>query len=136
MNRYVKAMRSYADFSGRASRSDYWIFSLFFFILYLIALFIDFVFNLYSSEFAAGPLSLIVVLAHLIPSVSLLTRRIHDTGHTGWWTLFTFIPVIGFIAALYFLFKRSQPGANAYGPALCEASSYLKVALPRPRLEP
>lgn len=116
MNQYIKAMRSYVDFSGRASRSDYWLFSLFFWIFYSAAVVIDYAFNLFNEETGFGPLSALVLLAHIVPGIALLVRRVHDTGHGGWWTVLMFVPVINLIAALYFLFKGSQPSPNIYGP--------------------
>ena len=44
-------------------------------------------------------------------------RRLHDTGRSGWWILIGFIPVIGWLVLLVFMFMDSQPGDNEYGPS-------------------
>ena len=63
-----------------------------------------------------GLLSGLYSLAVLIPSIAVAVRRLHDTGRTGWWLLIGFIPLVGIIVLLVFLFTDSQPGPNQYGP--------------------
>jgi len=103
-------MGKYATFKGRASRSEYWWFYLFFVLLSWGATIVG---TVVSSDF--GPtLSGIVSLALFIPSVSAATRRLHDTGKSGWWQLLYFT-IIGIPFLIYFLASRSDPNDNAYG---------------------
>lgn len=51
----------------------------------------------------------------LVAHISVAVRRCHDIGYTGWISLCTYIPYIGFIFALIFLFKEGDKGANKYG---------------------
>jgi len=111
----------YAQFTGRASRSEFWYFALFYFIADLIAAIMDaFVLNPMlgaTPEQAAkgGILQMIIALGLLLPSIALGIRRLHDIGKSGWWYLLVLIPIIGWVALLYFYILDSQPGANAYG---------------------
>ena len=47
--------------------------------------------------------------------ISVMVRRLHDTGRSGWALLVSVFPYVGPLILLYFLFGSSQPGANAYG---------------------
>ncbi|GAL06655.1 protein of unknown function DUF805 [Photobacterium aphoticum] len=53
----------------------------------------------------------------LLPSLAVATRRLHDTGRTGWWLLIGLIPLIGFFVLIYFFVQPTEPEANAYGDA-------------------
>ena len=111
----------YAQFNGRASRSEFWYFALFYFLTDLVAAIIDaFVLNPMlgaTPEQAAkgGFLQMIIALGLLLPSIALAIRRLHDIGKSGWWYLLVLVPIIGWVALLYFYILDSQPGANAYG---------------------
>ena len=89
-------LSKYADFSGRASRSEYWWFALFVFLAGLGTSMI--------SEMLGGVLG----LAMLLPSIAVATRRLHDTNRSGWWQLIYFVPVIGWIVMLVFLTQDSK----------------------------
>ena len=111
----------YAQFTGRASRSEFWYFALFYFILDIVAIMIDaLLINpiLGVSPAQAGQggfIQMIFALGLLVPSIALGIRRLHDTGKSGWWYLLVFIPVIGWLLLLYFYVTDSQPGSNQYG---------------------
>ena len=95
----VKSVFSnYANFSGRARRSEYWYFALFSFIISLIPI-----------------VNLIVGLISIIPGIAVSVRRLHDIGKSGWWLLLGFIPIVGFIVLLIWDCTDSQPGENQWG---------------------
>jgi uncharacterized membrane protein YhaH (DUF805 family) len=102
MNYYIKVLQNYANFNGRARRSEYWYFVLFNFIISLVlgligaAVNFEFLGNIYS-------------LAVLIPSLAVAVRRMHDVGKSGWFIL---IPIYNLILAC----TDSQSGDNEYGP--------------------
>ncbi|WP_162342566.1 DUF805 domain-containing protein [Cyclobacterium salsum] len=98
----------YAQFDGRARRSEYWYFVLF---NILISLGIGIVGTLLDLSF----LSMIYSLAIFIPGIAVAVRRLHDTGRSGLWVLIGLIPVIGVIVLIVFLVEDSKP-ANQYGP--------------------
>ena len=111
MEWYLKVVRdNYANFNGRASRQEYWMFILFNFIFTIVVGFIDVFLSL-------GFLSLLYVLAILIPGLAVLVRRLHDVNKSGWWFFIIFIPIIGAIWMLILLCTDGNPGENSYGPS-------------------
>lgn len=95
----------YADFTGRATRAEYWWFYLFMLLLVWGAIIVD----------GSGTLSGLFNLFMLLPSIAAAARRLHDTGRSGWWQLIGFT-IIGLIPLIYWLALRGTPGDNAYGP--------------------
>lgn len=108
MHYYLHVLKNYATFSGRARRSEYWMFVLFNVIVSIV---------LAGVDAAAGTMFLgtIYSLAVFIPSLAVAVRRLHDTGKSGWWFLINFT-IIGIIVFLVFMFQDSQMGDNEYGP--------------------
>ena len=111
----------YAQFTGRASRSEFWYFALFYFLLDVAAIIIDtYLLNpvlgiVPKQAGQGGVLQMLFALALLVPSIALGIRRLHDIGKSGWWYLLVFIPVIGWFVLLYFYILDSQPGSNQFG---------------------
>lgn len=103
--------QNYCNFSGRSSRSEYWWFCLFSFIVGVIVSAI-FSFNENISMVANG----VVTLALLLPGIGVAVRRLHDTNRSGWWLLLGFIPLIGAIVLLIWYVQPSQETPNQYGP--------------------
>jgi len=116
MKWYLKVLRQYADFNGRARRTEYWMFILFNLIFASIATVLDNVLGLTIGEFPYGYLYFMYALAIIIPSLAVAVRRLHDIGKSGWMILVTLIPLIGAIWLLVLLVTDSKPGANQYGP--------------------
>jgi uncharacterized membrane protein YhaH (DUF805 family) len=109
---YLDVLKNkYADFNGRARRSEYWYFALFN-ILCIIPV------ALISSLLGSFGAILIVLayIAILVPSIAVLVRRLHDVGKSGWFYFIALIPLIGGIWLLVLLCTDSNPGANEYGP--------------------
>lgn len=102
MNWFIKALKQYADFSGRARRKEYWMFILFFFIFYLITVFVS---GMIGSFLPAG----IFILAMIIPSLAVSVRRMHDSNRAGWFIL---VPIYSFYLSLI----SGTQGSNDYGP--------------------
>ena len=116
MHWYVDVLKKYADFSGRARRSEYWFFALFNTIVMLALLFIGW---LIDGDAAQGPgqwLYFLYLLAVLLPSLAVNVRRLHDIGKSGWYVLIALIPFIGPILVLIWHCMDSDPGTNQYGP--------------------
>jgi uncharacterized membrane protein YhaH (DUF805 family) len=109
MNWYFQVLSRYAEFNGRARRSEYWYFAL---VNFFISLFI------YAVDFgigAFGVLGLIYSLFVLIPGLAVLVRRLHDTGRSGWTILLALIPLVGAVILLVFTFEDSEDGENIFG---------------------
>ena len=115
MNWYIKVLKNYAVFSGRATRKEYWMFYLFNFIFILVASVLDMVIFL-MPFWGLGPLYVIYAVAILIPSLAVAVRRLHDVGKSGWYVLINLIPIAGPIWFLVLMCTDSQPGENKYGP--------------------
>ena len=111
MNWYLEVLRKYAEFSGRARRTEYWMFVLFNLIIaVVIGLATGFIGSIFGAGRAtANSANLIYYLAVLVPAIAVGVRRMHDSGRSGWWILF---PIVN----LVFLCLDSQPGQNEYGP--------------------
>lgn len=123
--------QKYATFSGRASRSEYWRFMLF----YVLAVFaISFVAGL-TGAFSGlqGGISALAtvflvigglsIVALILPLISLQVRRFHDRNMSGWWYLalviLGMVPYVGLIASLAILVINLLPGTegpNKFGP--------------------
>lgn len=102
---------NYANFTGRAQRSQYWWFALFSFVGSIILNVID------AALFGANAtiLSLLWSLALLIPSIAVGVRRLHDLDKSGWWLLLALIPLIGALVLIYWFVQRGTEGDNQYG---------------------
>ena len=116
MDWYLKVLRQYADFNGRARRKEYWTFALtnaaVVFVLYLIALLVG---NL-TFAIILYVLVGIAYLAILVPTIAVIVRRLHDTDRPGVFILLVFIPIVGGIILLVFMATEGTRGPNQYGP--------------------
>ena len=113
MNWYLKVMKQYADFNGRARRKEYWMFTLFNVIIF-------FALMLVTLAVAVGSSILIVLcciysLAIFVPSLAVCVRRLHDIGKSGWYFLIGLIPIVGGIILFVWFCRDSQTGENEYG---------------------
>ena len=107
-----KCLKNYANFNGRASRSEYWWFILFGVLVSLGATIIDTIIDS-SGNFVL--FNSIASLALIIPQLSAGCRRLHDTGKSGWWQLL-YITVIGGILILVWLIFETHKKKNQFGP--------------------
>ena len=115
MKWWILCMRKYADFSGRARRMEFWMFTLFSSIFTLAAVWIDYSLGTMSKN-GTGLLSTVFELAILVPTLAVTVRRLHDVGRSGWWYFIGFIPIIGMIWLLVLTVTDGNPGDNPYGP--------------------
>jgi uncharacterized membrane protein YhaH (DUF805 family) len=106
MNAYLDAYRRAFDFTGRSTRSEFWLFALFGTLAVIAALLID---TIVLHETGTTWLATLVSLAQAVPSISVGVRRLHDTGRSGWWYLIALIPLAGFVVLLVMLCGRSKP---------------------------
>ncbi|MBI1208480.1 MAG: DUF805 domain-containing protein [Azospirillum sp.] len=99
----------YATFTGRASRSEFWYFYLFYILVYIGACVID-------AALGAPVLSTIVSLGLLLPVLAAQVRRLHDTGRSGWWILIV-LTIIGGVVLLIWYCQKSSTLDNQHGDA-------------------
>ena len=115
MNWYLKVLKQYADFSGRARRKEYWMFALFNMIFAIVAMVLDNILGIAIEGVGYGPLYGLYALAVLIPGLAVAVRRLHDVGKSGWMILIALIPLIGAIWLLVLMVTDSKPEENQYG---------------------
>jgi len=106
-------MNNYANWDGRASRSEYWWFVLFGALVGFVTGTIDgFLFGWEYSD--PTWISTLVSLALLLPNFCVSVRRLHDLGKSGWWNLLVFT-IIGIIPLLIFMVMEGEEHPNQYG---------------------
>ena len=96
--------RKYADFTGRATRSEFWWFVLFLFLADIVLLAILHI------------LWLIFTVGVLLPRIAVAVRRLHDIDRSGWWILLALIPLVGAIVLIIWYCTKGTAGANRFGP--------------------
>ena len=95
MKWFIKCLKQYADFNGRASRQEYWMFILFQIIFLFPAIGLDLIFGTFNSTLGIGIISFAYSLTILIPTLAAAIRRIHDIGKSGWIYFYLYgIPMI------------------------------------------
>lgn len=107
MNWYVEVLKKYAEFTGRARRTEFWMFTLFNFIISIILLMVD--------GLLGTPFNFIYGLAIVIPGIAVAVRRLHDIGKSGWMLFIAIIPLIGFIWLIVLFATGGDYGDNQYG---------------------
>ena len=116
-NAIVVCFQKYANFSGRATRSEFWFFTLFVQLLFLCSTVLDpYVAGVEPDDYLEiyGPVTLIIQIITLLPSLSVTGRRLQDSGMTGWWMLVG-LTVIGLIPLIYWLCRPSSAESNKFG---------------------
>jgi uncharacterized membrane protein YhaH (DUF805 family) len=111
---YLKVIRdNYSNFSGRANRKEFWMFvltlyfgSFLFFLMFIPLMMITEYFIILFQIYLA---------TMIIPSIAITVRRLHDHGESGKFLFVFFIPLIGGILLLIFLYKKGHSYENKYG---------------------
>ena len=114
----LNVLNNYANFSGRARRSEYWYFVLFYGIVVFALSTLSRIVGSESilASIIAG-ISGLFSLAILVPNLAVTWRRLHDIGKSGGFYFICLIPVVGTILLLVWLCRDSEPGENQYGPS-------------------
>ncbi|MCM2423595.1 DUF805 domain-containing protein [Streptomyces sp. RKAG293] len=85
---------------------------------YLVTMIISFALQVAEWSLGAGPyFSTAYGIATLLPCISVIWRRLHDTDRSGWYLLAGVIPLVGWIFVTIYLASDSKPYMNAYGPS-------------------
>ena len=115
MDWYLKVLKNYIGFGGRARRKEYWMFVLVSFVLAGVLSIID---KMLGWERASGEgvLASIYGLLVLLPTLAVQFRRLHDTDRSAWWLLIWLIPIIGWLVILVFNCQNGTQGENRFGP--------------------
>ena len=141
-----RPIENYADFSGRAPRAEYWWYTLGLVVVYLVLSIVESIVGLSGMLGGYGLLTLLLMLATIVPGIAVTARRLHDTGRSGWWMLIAIVPyllvavmagaalaggsmgalagagllslvaLVGAVVLLVFMVLPGTPGDNRYGP--------------------
>jgi len=153
-----RPIQKYAEFSGRASRAEYWWYTLAVIIAYIAVSIVESIIGMDKTVGPYGYLSVLLMLGTLVPSIAVGVRRLHDTNRSGWWVLLPIIPygigialagpaimsgsmaglgvagiffVIGLVCAIaliVFMVLAGTKGDNSYGADPYEGSSMASAA--------
>ncbi|MDR0507550.1 MAG: DUF805 domain-containing protein [Dysgonamonadaceae bacterium] len=115
MKWYFKVLKQYVNFSGRAQRTEYWMFALFNVIFIAVACVLDNLLGITIKPLPYGALSMIYLLSTFLPNLAVMIRRLHDSGKSGWWVLILFVPYIGQVVIIVFLLLNGEQKPNRYG---------------------
>jgi len=107
--------KKYFDFKGRASRSEFWLYVLFYYSFTAILYIIGFKFN---SDFIIGLGLLFYFIIGLIPFISVTTRRLHDINKTGFAQFIVLIPFLGILILIIWCVTEGEKKKNFYGPPI------------------
>lgn len=115
MEWYLKVLRQYADFGGRARRQEYWMFTL---INGLLGIFLSVISTALVDSAIGGLFSIVYLLyalGTLVPSLAVAVRRLHDVDKSGWMLLIALIPLVGGILLIVWMATEGTRGSNQYG---------------------
>lgn len=127
MQHYLLTLNKFADFKSRTGRTEFWMFTLFNFLGFIVCLIIDNIFGitfgslmeamagLPKEQLPYGVFYMLYSLLTLVPSLAVGVRRLHDIGKSGWFSLLGFIPLVGAIILIVWFCKEGQKEANQWG---------------------
>jgi uncharacterized membrane protein YhaH (DUF805 family) len=110
---FLLGWNHYADFSGKATREQYWFYVLAIVFIYLIGVVLEAVFE--DTPILNDMIAVLLVasyLALIIPTIAIGVRRLHDVDKSGWWYLISFIPLVGSLILLYWFVQPSKSGCT------------------------
>jgi len=117
INWYKKVVfENYANFRGRARRSEYWYFTLMNLIIFIIAAILDSALGLNFAPLPYGLIYAAVAVLTIIPGLAVAVRRLHDVGKSGWFYFIVLIPLVGAIWLLVLFCTEGEQGTNKWGP--------------------
>lgn len=111
MNWYLKVLKQYADFNGRARRKEFWMFTLFSSLISWVIQLISSLMGVESFLYIGYAYS----LAIFIPSLAVAARRLHDVNKSEWFLLLYLLPIIGWIWLIILFCKDGDEGSNQFG---------------------
>ena len=118
MEWFIKCIKNYAVFKGRAVRPEFWYFALASAIIQIFLSIIDIMIGWeigIIDIIPTLPLFETSRLLLLVPSISVTVRRLHDINKNGWWSLLWGLPIIGWVILILWLCKKGDEGENQYG---------------------
>ena len=110
----IRPLLNYANWTGRATRAEFWWFTLFSTILGIVFRIIDAVIGIPFIG-NMGFVTLVGSLFLFIPSVMVTIRRLHDVDRSGLWMFIILVPLIGALWLLYYYVSGGTSGSNRFG---------------------
>jgi uncharacterized membrane protein YhaH (DUF805 family) len=114
-------LKRYADFTGRSTRKEYWLFTAFagVIIASLAVLWVGDT-NGFGATGPFGSLMMVLLLLFLVgtllPTFAVQVRRFHDQDWAGWFVLLNLIPYVGWLIVMLLMLREGTPGENRFGP--------------------
>lgn len=111
--------KQYVDFKTRANRKQFWLWTLWTVIIYIVFQIFIAIGGAMESSLITGVFSVLFILfnlAILLPNLAISVRRLHDIDRSGWWVLIGLIPFIGAVVLLIFDLLPGTPEENRFGP--------------------
>ena len=118
MNYYLHVLQNFKNFSGRARRKEYWMYTLIYIPILFLAMIADNALGTtfqmeamgQSVDIGYGWVYVIVGLLHFLPSLSVVVRRLHDVGKSGWWLLLQFTVIGAIPLVIWFASEGTTKG--------------------------
>jgi uncharacterized membrane protein YhaH (DUF805 family) len=108
----LRPLKNYTNFGGRAPRAEYWWYTLALIISLGLGKLVDFSLGLKNVLGIYGPVSSLVLLATIIASLAVQTRRLHDVNRSGLWLILIYVPE----AAIFAMARYRMSAFNAANP--------------------
>ena len=109
-------LKRYAEFTGRSRRKEYWMYTLLAIGIYIVTSILDRIAGMNGMIAGRyGPITALVALGLIVPSLAVSIRRLHDSDRSGWWLLLGLVPMVGEIIVLVFMVLKGTRGANRFG---------------------
>lgn len=124
MDNILRPWRHYVDFSGRSTRTEFWLFFIVFYVVLAVLFLVPILaFDIQPADMDRRESGLVLLMlpgclfmfAGILPGIAVVVRRLHDSDKSGWMYLLTCIPYIGFIFFIAFGCMRGTHGENSYG---------------------
>lgn len=115
MKWFLKCIREYGNFSGRARRKEYWMYHLYYALFVLFSIILEQASGYSFQGYALGPFSTLIALILLIPSLAVSSRRLHDTRKSEACLTLLFLPIFGTLLLTIFFVQIGNQDMNVYG---------------------
>lgn len=112
---YIRGIVKFSKYRGRATRREYWCYSIINAVIIALLLVLHAMFAVGAVHTVLTYLLLAYVLFQIMPTLCITSRRWHDIGRTGLWVWLNIVPVVGAIVTMFFFFARGDEGTNQYG---------------------
>ena len=111
-------LRRYAEFHGRSTRREFWLFHLFFYALIIAVALITAGVSEPGDDTPGMVFAILmglIVLGLAVPMIAVSIRRLHDHDKSGWFYLLSFVPLVGWLIWLFIMLIPGTQGTNSYG---------------------